>query len=138
VPWRNPIWFQFVSHKLFRLLVPWALLAMLLVSAFLPGSFYQTMFWSQVAFYLVGLLGLCQGGGARFRLPAAVGSFLVLNAAAWLAFWVWISGRAGQSWRKVSYQPLPVEYAAGSHPAPLEPAAKPLVSLAMNEQHTSA
>jgi len=31
-------------------------------------------------------------------------SFLVLNAAAWLAFWVWISGRAGKSWHKAQYQ----------------------------------
>src|SRR5262249_38596966 len=26
MPWRNPIWLQFVSHKLCRLLVPWSLL----------------------------------------------------------------------------------------------------------------
>jgi hypothetical protein len=30
-------------------------------------------------------------------------SFLVLNAAAWMAFWVWISGGAGRSWGKVRY-----------------------------------
>ena len=24
LPWRNPIWFQFLSHKLLRLLMPWA------------------------------------------------------------------------------------------------------------------
>ena len=33
----------------------------------------------------------------------AAASFLVLNCAAWLAFWVWVSGQAGQSWRKVDY-----------------------------------
>src|SRR5262249_54665110 len=38
LPWRNPVWVQFVSHKLLRLAVPWALLAMLLGSAVLPGG----------------------------------------------------------------------------------------------------
>lgn len=28
LPWRNPVWFQFFSHKLLRLAVPWALLAL--------------------------------------------------------------------------------------------------------------
>jgi hypothetical protein len=30
-------------------------------------------------------------------------AFVVLNAAAWLAFWVWICGRAEGAWKKVSY-----------------------------------
>src|SRR5438132_2819396 len=38
LPWRNPVWFQFVSHKLLRLVVPWALLGLLATSALLPGS----------------------------------------------------------------------------------------------------
>jgi cellulose synthase/poly-beta-1,6-N-acetylglucosamine synthase-like glycosyltransferase len=138
LPWRNPIWFQFVSHKLLRLVVPWALLAMLVLSALLPGPYYRTVFWGQLGFYLVGLLGLCQGAGARLGMPAAVGSFLVLNAAAWLAFWVWISGRAGLSWRKVSYQPIPVEYTASPLGRSLESAPQPLVSLAINDQRNSA
>ena len=29
LPWRNPIWLQFLSHKLLRLAVPWALLVLL-------------------------------------------------------------------------------------------------------------
>lgn len=34
-PSRNPLWFQFVSHKVLRLLAPWLLLSLLLSSAFL-------------------------------------------------------------------------------------------------------
>ena len=33
----------------------------------------------------------------------AAAGFVVLNAAAWVAFWVWISGRAGEAWKKVAY-----------------------------------
>ncbi len=104
LPWRNPLWFQFLSHKIFRLLVPWALLGMIAASALLPGPAYQAAFGGQVLFYLVGLLGIRTGIGARLRLAAAVGSFVVLNAAAWLAWWNWLSGRAAQSWGKVVYQ----------------------------------
>ncbi len=103
LPWRNPIWWQFVSHKLCRLLAPWALILMLLCSAAVPGIFYRIVFAAQAAFYCIGMLGLHLGTRLRIPLASAVSSFLLLNTAAWLAFWVWISGRAGRSWTKVSY-----------------------------------
>ena len=34
-----------------------------------------------------------------------IASFLVLNAAAWVAFWVWMSGRTRRSWGKIPYDP---------------------------------
>lgn len=34
-PGRNPLWFQFISHKMLRLLAPWLLLSLLLSSAYL-------------------------------------------------------------------------------------------------------
>jgi cellulose synthase/poly-beta-1,6-N-acetylglucosamine synthase-like glycosyltransferase len=33
IPWKNPVWLQFVSHKILRLLTPWLALALLLVGA---------------------------------------------------------------------------------------------------------
>jgi cellulose synthase/poly-beta-1,6-N-acetylglucosamine synthase-like glycosyltransferase len=112
LPWRNPLWLQFLSHKVLRLLAPWALLGMLAASWFLPGSFYRAAFWEQMIAYGVGMTGIWRAVGARVRFVAAAGSFLVLNAAAWLAFWVWVSGRAGRSWRKVSYGASPFSYSA--------------------------
>ena len=103
LPWRNRLWWQFVSHRALRLVVPWALLAMLIVAAVLPGSFYRFAFWSQAGFYLVGLAGCCRLVAARSRLASGIASFLVLNAAAWVGFWVWMSGSAARSWGKVSY-----------------------------------
>lgn len=103
LPWRNPIWLQFVSHKCLRLLVPWALLVMLLTSALLPGPLYLAAFWAQLTLYLVGVATLWEGWLQRFRLASAISSFLMLNGAAWFAFWVWVTGRAGHSWTKVSY-----------------------------------
>jgi cellulose synthase/poly-beta-1,6-N-acetylglucosamine synthase-like glycosyltransferase len=110
LPWRNPIWLQFVSHKLLRLVVPWALLVLLVLSAILPGGVYETLFWSQVVFYSLALAGNVRSVGQRLPASAAAASVVVLNAAAWLAFWVWLSGRAGQSWSKATYKTAPVGY----------------------------
>jgi len=100
LPWSNPIWLPLVSHKLLRLLVPWVLLALLSLSALLPGWPYQAAFWAQAGGYLLAILGL---GGLPGRLAAAAASFLVLNGAAFVAFWVWLAGRCGNSWKKVAY-----------------------------------
>jgi poly-beta-1,6-N-acetyl-D-glucosamine synthase len=101
-PWRNPIWLQLISHKLLRLFVPWLLLVTLISSALLPGVLYQSAFWAQVACYALAVLGLT--GLSNARLPATAASFVTLNAAAWLGFWVWVSGGSAGAWHKVHYQ----------------------------------
>src|SRR5262249_25356780 len=103
LPWRNPVWSAWVSHKLLRLTVPWALLVMLGTSAFLATPLYESLFAAQAVGYSLGLLGLIPAIGRKVKLLGAGASFLVLNAAAWLAFWVWIGGHSRQSWRKVDY-----------------------------------
>jgi biofilm PGA synthesis N-glycosyltransferase PgaC len=104
MPWRNPLWWQFISHKLLRLVVPWALLGMLVSSWFLPGP-YEIAFWAQVAGYAVALAGAVPLLGRRIPLAGAISSLVVLNSAAFMAFWVWLTGRAERSWHKVVYEP---------------------------------
>lgn len=122
LPWRNPVWAQWVSHKLLRLVVPWALLGLLAVNLYLvcwnppswwTGSMDQEIGtdWVFPVFlalqglgYAVGLAGLFPPVGKRLKLAGAAGSLLVLNAAAFLAFWVWISGRTGLAWGKIAYR----------------------------------
>src|SRR5205085_1830922 len=106
VPVWNPVWLQFLSHKLFRLLVPWCLVALLGLSLVLTGPVYAAALGAQVLFYGLGLAGLTRAVGARSRLAGAAASFLVLNAAAWLAFWNWSLGRTTRCWGKVLYQPV--------------------------------
>jgi poly-beta-1,6-N-acetyl-D-glucosamine synthase len=101
VPWRNSIWLRLVSHKLLRLVVPWALLWLAACSAILPGLLYVCAGAAQVAVYLLALVGLVTNRGGRLTMASA--SFVMLNAAAWSAFWVWVAGRAGHSWQKVTY-----------------------------------
>jgi cellulose synthase/poly-beta-1,6-N-acetylglucosamine synthase-like glycosyltransferase len=108
LPWRNPVWLQFVSHKVLRLVVPWALVAMVALSALLAEPLYQGLFWCQMIFYGLALLGSSRVVGSQLRPAGAAASVVVLNAAAWMAFWVWITGRANQSWSKVSYKSSPI------------------------------
>ncbi|MEO8464693.1 MAG: glycosyltransferase [Gammaproteobacteria bacterium] len=103
LPYRNPIWICFISHKVLRLLVPWALIVTLLTSFILPGPFYFASLIAQVAFYVFGMVGLATGRSSS-RWAAAAGSFLLLNVAAWVGFWVWLSGGAEKSWRKTHYK----------------------------------
>jgi cellulose synthase/poly-beta-1,6-N-acetylglucosamine synthase-like glycosyltransferase len=105
LPARNPVWLQFASHKLMRLLVPWLLAAMLALAWLLRDDGYRGLLWAQLAFYAIGAAGAMKFVGRRFRVASAVCSFLMLNAAAWVAFWVWISGRASGAWNKTLYEP---------------------------------
>ena len=105
LPWRNPIWLQFMSHKIMRLVVPWALLALFVSSVVLHQPFYRLALVAQLAFYGIGLMGILQTGKSRLPLASTAGSFIMLNAAAFLAFWAWILGRDfTRYWHKSSYK----------------------------------
>lgn len=104
LPWRNPVWFQFWSHKALRLAVPWALLAMLFSSAIAPSLFYRILFAGQACFWLLSLVAIFAPRSSHTRITTSAGSFLVLNAAAWVAFWEWLFGRAERTWDKVDYK----------------------------------
>lgn len=97
-PWlltsQNPIRFEFVSHKLLRLLMPLALAATLVSSALLPGIFYRTVLVLQLAFYGLSLFALMQWNrGPIARLADASLIFVVLNTAAIVAFARAVTGR---------------------------------------------
>ena len=90
-PWllgsENPLWFEFVSHKLMRLVSPFALLAMLISSWFLPGVFYRAAFWMQLACYGLSLVGWSGWKlGPLSRLGEVAYTFAALNLAAVFAF----------------------------------------------------
>jgi len=102
-PWHNPIWVQFVSHKLLRLVVPWALLATLVCSLLLHSGIYLYAACLQVTFYGAGLLGFMAGAKGKSRLLSTAASFIVLNAAAGAGFLVWLSGNSGSSWKKSQF-----------------------------------
>jgi cellulose synthase/poly-beta-1,6-N-acetylglucosamine synthase-like glycosyltransferase len=55
-PTRNRMWFHFVSHKLFRMLLPWALLAMAVSSLWLPEGWRVAAWSMQGTLYGLALL----------------------------------------------------------------------------------
>ncbi len=82
-PFRNPSWFDFVSHKLCRLLVPYALLAALLASALMPWPVGPALFVAQAGGYL---LAGARAVGLPLPLAGLAETFVVLNAAAVVGF----------------------------------------------------
>jgi cellulose synthase/poly-beta-1,6-N-acetylglucosamine synthase-like glycosyltransferase len=67
VPFVNPVWIQYLSHKVARLGVPWALAAALVASAALmfDGPFYAAAFGLQAAFYALAGYGAWSEHRAR-------------------------------------------------------------------------
>jgi len=97
-PWvlsgQNPIRFEFISHKLLRLVAPFALAAALVTSAFLPGSIYRTALFLQLAFYGLSLVATLRlGRGPVGRIANAASTFVILNTAAVVAFANFMVGR---------------------------------------------
>ncbi len=97
-PWllssQNAIRFEFVSHKLSRLAVPFALVVLLIASMFLPQPFYRGVLIGQLAFYALSvapLSGIKIGPLSRVADPAR--TFVVLNSAAMVAFVNFVMGR---------------------------------------------
>jgi poly-beta-1,6-N-acetyl-D-glucosamine synthase len=97
-PWllsaENKIRFEFVSHKLSRLAVPFALLSLLVSSLFIQGTIYRVALAAQLAFYALSLAAL--GGltiGPLARLGDVARTFVVLNSAALVAFVNFVTGR---------------------------------------------
>jgi poly-beta-1,6-N-acetyl-D-glucosamine synthase len=97
-PWllssKNPVRFEFVSHKLLRLAVPFALVALLLASMVLSGAVYRSALALQAVFYGLSLLaGLRLSRGPLARMADAALTFVVLNSAAAVAFTNFVTGR---------------------------------------------
>jgi cellulose synthase/poly-beta-1,6-N-acetylglucosamine synthase-like glycosyltransferase len=91
----NPIRFEFVSHKLLRLAVPFALAMLLLTCVALSGTFYSTVLVLQLMFYALSVLSLTRRfeGGTLARFADAAGTFVLLNSAAVVALANFVSGR---------------------------------------------
>jgi len=57
-PYRSPIWWQLISHRLIRFAVPWAMITALFSNIYLYGSFYEFTLLAQCGFYLLALAAL--------------------------------------------------------------------------------
>lgn len=99
LPRRNRLWFQFLSHRLGRLLLPWLLL-IFVASALATGiNWLVTTAYIVLAVVGVGLLGLMLPGLGRW-LPGVgvLSSFVLMMGAAMAGWWRFVRNMPGQLW----------------------------------------
>jgi biofilm PGA synthesis N-glycosyltransferase PgaC len=89
----NPLLFRFISHKLLRLTVPLLLVLMLAASGMFRDPLYRAIFWLQIVFYGLAGFGMLIPSTKRLRLVAIANTFVMLNAAATLAFYNFVTGK---------------------------------------------
>ncbi len=95
---KNPVFWQFLSHKLFRLFVPYAMVVCYVASA-LAGSLWAGLFFAlQTAFYLLAVVPLSLGVVPRGRLSLPY-TFFVMNLAAVVALVRYVRGDYSVKWR---------------------------------------
>ena len=97
-PWlltsSNPLLIQFVCHKLLRLIVPFALVGLLVSTLWLRTGVFGLALALQAAVYLLATLRIWRPQlGRALRISNVAVEFVVLNAAALVAFVYFITGR---------------------------------------------
>jgi hypothetical protein len=102
LPGLNPMWFQLTSHKVLRLLCPWALIALFYPSEVLAFhsdvtvagvTSWRALFFLQAALYVLAALGSRAG-----RLGVLARTFVILNAAAVVGLWRFVRGTQPVAW----------------------------------------
>jgi poly-beta-1,6-N-acetyl-D-glucosamine synthase len=97
-PWllgrTNPVLFEFVSHKLIRLLVPFSLGVALITSALASDPIYRIALVLQLAFYGSSAWAMAQPKyGVLSKIADSAFTFAFLNTAALVAFVHFVAGR---------------------------------------------
>jgi cellulose synthase/poly-beta-1,6-N-acetylglucosamine synthase-like glycosyltransferase len=103
MPWKRTIWWQFWSHHVLRLFVPYALLMALLSSAFLwrAAALYRVITIGQCVFYMAAATGyLLTHWGIRLRIVYIPFYFVFANLAVFLAWVRWARGKHQYAWQR--------------------------------------
>ncbi|MBI3563133.1 MAG: glycosyltransferase family 2 protein [Gammaproteobacteria bacterium] len=105
LPTRNRLWWMYLSHKVFRLFVPYAMLTVLFTNACLmmDSRFYSVVFIGQVIFYLLALLGKLANQQSlifNHRLFAGTYLFVSINYAAVVGLWYFFLSKERSLWVK--------------------------------------
>jgi cellulose synthase/poly-beta-1,6-N-acetylglucosamine synthase-like glycosyltransferase len=102
-PRHNRLFFQLVSHKVARLVVPWSLVVLLGTSASLArgdGWLYPSALFGQLGFYALAVCGWLRsryGHGPRFLDPAY--SLVLLQLAAVAGLVSFLGGAYRRGWK---------------------------------------
>ena len=100
-PTKNPLFWQFISHKVLRLVMPYCLILLLLSSYLLDGLFFQYFFWAQCLFYLYSTLAFLMIKRKKAMPFASICiSFCSLLLASLLAGWKYKFSSTKNLWKK--------------------------------------
>jgi cellulose synthase/poly-beta-1,6-N-acetylglucosamine synthase-like glycosyltransferase len=101
--------FQYISHRVLRAAVcPFALLPLLLINLLLvlnqPGSVYAILWWLQMIFYLLALLGalLSPTATGKWKLFYIPFYFLFMNISVWAGLARFVGGKQSPAWEKIT------------------------------------
>jgi len=102
-PFKNPIWWQLFSHKFLRLLAPFFLVILFISNLFiLKNYFYKIFLIFQILFYKFAFFGLVfKNRNALFNIPYM---FCVMNSAAVVGLYKFLTRRQDVLWEKVEYE----------------------------------
>ncbi|MDD5233313.1 MAG: glycosyltransferase family 2 protein [Syntrophales bacterium] len=92
-PLKNPLFIQFFSHKVTRLLAPLFILALFLSNLLAWGGIYSWLMIGQAGFYLAALYGLNPDRRRFSTLLSFPAAFLIMNYVVVKAFLNSVSGR---------------------------------------------
>jgi len=99
LPAINPILWRLISHKLLRLIVPFALVILFWSGATQPYLIYRIATLTQLLIYLLALTGYLLPLSRNFQMINISYFFAVMNIAALCGFWHWLTGNCGSIWQ---------------------------------------
>lgn len=97
-PLANPSWFETVSHKVMRLVCPWALVALFVVSLAGLQASGGAMGWRVLTAAQLGFYGLALLGRRAGRWAGVARTFLVMHVAALVGLWRFARGTQKVTW----------------------------------------
>ncbi|HBY01491.1 MAG TPA: hypothetical protein DEG92_02940 [Rikenellaceae bacterium] len=98
-PIRFGVFWRLLSHKIFRLLIPFWLMIAFISCMCVDGAMYKTLAAVQLVFYGAAILTYFWSRLQHNRVLKLVCFFCVLNAAAFVGFLYWATGKTNTLWR---------------------------------------
>jgi biofilm PGA synthesis N-glycosyltransferase PgaC len=99
LPWRNPLWGRFISHKIMRIVVPFALLTAMGSGLFFEDGFYRAVSLAFALLCLSAAISAFSPSVRTVKLTSVNFFFMTMNVAALAGFWFWITGRCDNLWQ---------------------------------------
>jgi poly-beta-1,6-N-acetyl-D-glucosamine synthase len=100
LPHKNALWWGFLSHKIFRLIVPFMMISLFIVNFFLKEPFYIFTLICQIFFYGLALYAFINPGVRNKKPVNLIYFFVNMNYAALMGAWYFFSGNIARTWKK--------------------------------------